>query len=181
MRFDEAFDKVVGIEGRYSNNPNDSGGETMYGITIAVAHANGYTGEMRDMPLSVARAIYKSMYWDLLHLDDICLISGPVADELFDTAVNCGVGNAAKFFQRSLSSLNRQGKDYPDVKIDGAVGPMSVQAFSSFMKIRETQGGERVILRCLNALQGAYYIELTERRPKDEDFLFGWIKNRIVI
>ena len=58
MSFDTEFQRVVLIEGGYSDNPLDSGGKTKYGITEAVARAYGYTGEMRDLPLSVARAIY---------------------------------------------------------------------------------------------------------------------------
>jgi lysozyme family protein len=64
--FDDAFIKVIGIEGRYSNNPTDSGGATMYGITEAVARAYGYTGRMQDMPLGIAKEIYRQRYWDKL-------------------------------------------------------------------------------------------------------------------
>ena len=37
MNFDEAFTKLLGHEGGYSNHPADKGGETMWGSTIAVA------------------------------------------------------------------------------------------------------------------------------------------------
>ena len=33
--------------------------------------------------------------------------------------------------------------------------------------------------RALNCLQGAFYIELTERRQKDERFAYGWLLNRV--
>jgi hypothetical protein len=35
MSIDSLIDGVIGREGGYSNNPNDSGGETMWGVTIA--------------------------------------------------------------------------------------------------------------------------------------------------
>jgi len=38
-----------------------------------------------------------------------------------------------------------------------------------------------VLCRALNCLQGAYYIELAERREKDERFVYGWLKNRVVL
>lgn len=178
--FPEAFEKVVGIEGRYSNNPADSGGETMWGITARVAHANGYVGDMRNMPIGVASAIYRQQYWDLLKLDEVANASKAVALELFDTAVNCGVATAGKFLQRALNVLNRGGRDYPDVTVDGVVGPMTVDALRRFLKARGFEG-EPVLLDALNALQGVYYIELAEQRPKDEAFEFGWLKNRVAI
>jgi lysozyme family protein len=42
--FDREFEKLIDVEGGYTNNPDDSGGETMWGVTIAVARRNGYTG-----------------------------------------------------------------------------------------------------------------------------------------
>lgn len=177
MSFVASFDRVVGLEGQYSNDPNDSGGETMYGITSKVARANGYTGSMVGMPLATARRIYKSQYWDLLKLDEIDLISPAVAHELFDTGVNCGVIVAGTFLQRSLNVLNRQQADFQDLKVDGLLGPMSVHAFQSFMSKRND--GEKVLLRALNGWQVCHYMTLAERREKDETFVYGWILNRV--
>lgn len=179
--FEEAFAKVVGIEGRYSNNPADSGGETMFGITIAVARAFGYMGAMDRMPLAVAHDIYRQRYWDKLKLDDVTNLAGArVADELFDTGVNLGPQAAGKFLQRSLNALNQQGEAYADVLVDGDIGPMSVAALREFMRRRRAEGAT-VLLRALNALQGAFYIGLAEQRQKDETFVYGWLLNRVQI
>ena len=40
-------------------------------------------------------------------------------------------------------------------------------------------GGETVLLRAMEALQGERYIALAERRPSQEAFLYGWLANRI--
>ena len=64
---EQIIDQVIAAEGGYSNNPSDKGGETMYGITMAVARANGYSGPMKDMPRSVAVAIYSKRYILLKH------------------------------------------------------------------------------------------------------------------
>lgn len=178
--FDKAFDAVVGIEGRYSDDPSDSGGATMFGITERVARANGYVGDMRNMPLGVAQSIYRAQYWDLLRLDDVAQSSRPIAGELFDTAVNCGIGAAGRYLQRALNALNRGATDYPDVTVDGVVGPMSVSALRQFLAVRGDQG-ETVLLRALNCLQGNGYLELAESREKDERFLFGWLLNRVTV
>lgn len=180
MSFQHAFEKVVGIEGRYSNDPKDSGGETMYGITAAVARANWYAGAMRDMPLQTAQDIYRRQYWDLLRLNDVDALSPSIAYEMFDTAINQGVGVAGRFLQRALNALNREGSDYQDMVVDGIVGPGTMHALRAYL-VRRGPEGEVVLVRALNALQGAGYIELVERRPKDERFLFGWFFNRVEI
>lgn len=180
MAFQDEFDRIVGIEGRYSNNPKDSGGPTMFGITEVVARANGYHDDMQVMPLTVARTIYRRQYWDLMRLDAIAAISPAIAAELFDTGVNCGTGVAGRFLQRTVNVLNRQGKDYGDITVDGAIGPVTVHQVKAFIDKRGKQG-EAALLRALNALQGSRYIELAEAREKDEEFVFGWLLNRVTI
>lgn len=176
--FAEAFQRTVGVEGGYSNDHDDRGGETMFGITVAVARANGYTGDMRNMPLGVAQDIYRQQYWNLLYLDDVAAISRPIAGELFDTAVNSGVATAGRYLQRAVNAFNRGGADYPDVTVDGIVGPMTVAALRSFIALRGYEG-DKVMLVALNSLQGEGYIELTERRETDEKFVYGWFRNRV--
>lgn len=172
------IDEIIEREGGYVNDPSDSGGETNFGITVAVARANGYAGKMRDMPRAVAFNIYAAEYWDKLNLDQIEVLSGSVAEELADTAVNMGVGKAAEFFQRSLNALNDGARLYPDLKLDLSIGPATVAAFSAFLAGRGTKGVV-IMLRALNSLQGAFYIGLAERRVKDEKFLAGWLLNRV--
>lgn len=176
--FDEAFEKVVGIEGKYSNNPNDSGGETMFGITVAVARENGYTGPMRNLPLATAKRIYKKKYWDINKLDNIAQMDEDIAYELFDTGVNLGAAKAALFLQSTLNVFNRQGKDYRDIKEDGLVGPATLGALASLIRVRK-QLGISLVLKDLNIQQGWHYRMLSQRRPKDEEFMVGWYRTRI--
>ncbi len=46
---------VFAVEGGYSNNPADPGGETNHGVTVAVARSHGYDGPMREMPKETAQ------------------------------------------------------------------------------------------------------------------------------
>lgn len=172
--------EIIGREGGYSNNPADSGGETMFGITVAVARANGYTGPMRDMPRAVAERILANEYCDAVSLDALEALSQPIAAEVADTAVNLGVGIAARFLQRALNVFNKGATLYPDLVVDGRCGPATVSALRAFLAFRG-RDGELVMLRGLNALQGSRYIDLAESRQKDEAFVFGWILNRVVI
>jgi len=36
-----------------------------------------------------------------------------------------------------------------------------------------------VLLKAVEALQGAHYVRLAETRPSQEAFLYGWLANRI--
>ncbi len=176
--FDEALKHTLGIEGDFSDDPSDSGGATKWGITEAVARAFGYSGPMQNLSASLAKSIYRQNYWDLLRLDPVAELSEGVATEMFDTAVNCGTGFAGKTLQRSLTVFNRNEKDYPDLVVDGLVGQMTITALRAFLDKRGLNG-ETVLLRALNSLQGARYINLAEKRPKDERFVYGWFLNRV--
>lgn len=103
MTFDYSFTAVVGEEGDYSDDPNDSGGKTRFGITEKVARAWGYTGDMRELPFETAREIYHSEYWQKLSLDDVDQVSDRISFELFDTGVNTGIYWAAWWLQRVLN------------------------------------------------------------------------------
>lgn len=180
MSFQKAFQHTVGIEGAYSNNPKDKGGPTMYGITEQKARANGYMDDMKLMPISVAQRIYHTQYWDVMKLDQVAAVSEVVAHELFDTGVNCGEGTAGRFLQRLLNVFNREGREYPDLEVDGVLGPVTVSDLRAFLAKRG-RVGERVMLNALNALQGVRYIEIAEKNPSQEEFEFGWWANRVSI
>lgn len=180
MSFDAEFQRVVIIEGGYSDHPLDSGGRTKYGITEAVARAYGYVGEMTDMALHVARAIYRERYWDFMRLDEVERLAPTVAAEMFDTGVNCGQATAVRFLQRALNVFNRQATLYPEIAVDGAMGRMTLAALTAYMKAHARFGAdaERVLLRALDGQQRAFYLDLAERRQKDEEFVFGWFRAR---
>lgn len=167
-------------EGGYANNPHDRGGETMLGITEQVARAHGYKGAMKDLPRDVARTIAKEQYWNSMRLDEVAALSRPIAKEMFDTGFNAGQATVVKFLQRLLNVGNRMEKDYPDIVADGLMGKVSIASLRAFLDKRGRQG-ETVLLRGLNCLQGAYYVEITERREENETFIFGWLLNRVFI
>lgn len=174
-RFNEAFKETLANEGGYSNRTDDAGGETNFGITVAVARANGYYGPMKDLTIEQAKSIYKKRYWDPLRLDD--LQSSALAKKLFDTGVNCGIGTAAKFLQRALNVLNRGGKDWPDLTVDGSIGLATVAMTNKATGLRETN-----VLKVVNILQGMYYIGLAENPERQDRMnLNGWINSRIKI
>ena len=67
-----------------------------------MARENGYDGPMKDMDQSVAKNIYARKYW----LPDFDNLPYPVAFQLFDAAVNSGVGQAVRWLQRAVGTAD---------------------------------------------------------------------------
>ena len=175
---DALIDDVIGREGGFSNHPADRGGATRWGVTEAVARAHGWHGDMRAFPRDKAVAIYRRLYWEGPGFNRVAAHAPRVAAELFDTGVNMGPEVAAAFLQRALNALNRGGGDYPEVPVDRRIGDRTIGALAAFLKVRGC-GGEAVLLKALEALQGERYLHLAESRPANEAFLYGWLANRI--
>jgi len=175
LTINQMIDEVIRKEGGYSNHPADKGGSTNFGITEAVARQNGYTGRMQDLPRGLAEKIYRDKYFIKPGYDQIHLLSVAIAEELFDTAVNMGVGVPGLWLQRALNLFNDAAQP---LVVDGKIGQATVLALKSFLNRRGTEG-EVVMVRALNCLQGARYFELAETRPANRAFIYGWIANRV--
>lgn len=180
MSIDQIIDAVIRREGGFVDHPSDPGGATMYGITEAVARRAGYTGDMRALPIDLARAIIRDEYHVKPGFAALEPLSARIAEELLDTAVNMGPRKPSQWLQQLLNALNRQGADYPDLVADGQIGPNTAAALKAFLAVRGADG-ESVMLAGLNALQGAEYVRLTLAREENEAFLYGWLKNRVAI
>lgn len=178
MSIDAMIEATIGKEGRYSDHPADKGGKTMFGITERVARKHGYTGDMRDLPREKAIAIYRQEYAIAPGFAAVAEISPKVGEELFDTGVNMGVAVPALWFQMVLNALNNGATLYPDLREDGDLGPSTIGGFKAYLKARGADA-ESVMLKALNSLQGARYIELGRARAANEAFEFGWLRTRV--
>jgi lysozyme family protein len=114
MNFDTAFTKLIGHEGGFVDHPDDPGGATNWGVTERVARSHGYTGHMRDLTVTTAKAIYRKDYWDAVRAEDLPPV---IRYAVFDAAVNSGVGQATRWLQRALG-----------VADDGKIGPLTIAA-----------------------------------------------------
>lgn len=174
----ELIDGVIDREGGYANHAADRGGATRWGVTEAVARANGYAGDMRHFTREAAAAIYRRLYWVQPKFDRVASRAPAVAAELFDTGVNMGPAVATGFLQRALNALNRGARDYPDMPLDARIGPQTLAALDAFLAQRG-RPGETVLVKAIEALQGERYLTLAEQRPANEAFLYGWLANRL--
>ena len=167
--FENAFKTILGYEGEYSDDADDRGGKTRYGITEVVARLSGYKGDMKELPLDTAKAIYKIGYWDSINLD---LISDDkIAEELFDISVNMGPGQAGFIVQEALNLLNRNATSWPDIKEDHIVGPETVGLVNKLI-----DSDKLALVKVINGLQFMTYVYIARKNPTQEKFFRGWIK-----
>lgn len=112
MQWNEAFDRVIGHEGGYVNNPKDPGGETKWGISKrSYPHLN-----IASLTRDDARDIYYKDFWVPVGF----LLKPAVMFQVFDAAVNHGAGNAIRMLQRAIG-----------VADDGHWGPISHTAYTA--------------------------------------------------
>jgi lysozyme family protein len=91
--FEQCLQLVLKDEGGYSNDPDDSGGPTKYGITIGdvqkYVKKNATADDVKRLTVEQAGTIYKQRYWDALDCDSL---SSGVDYSCFDYGVNSGLG-----------------------------------------------------------------------------------------
>lgn len=166
----------------YTNDPNDPGGETCWGISVEVARAYGYTGYMQAMTRATAMEIYTKRYWLLPQLDKLDVIVPTVAAKLFDVGVNMGQATAVRFLQRALNDLRQEGKDilFRAVSVDGVLGPLSLQATRIYLAAR-AELGLQVLLFMIRGQQAVRYMELAEQNVSQLTYEFGWENARAML
>lgn len=111
--FDKAIEFVLESEGGISEDPNDPGGLTNFGISQRAYPAVN----IRRLSREDAIGIYKRDYFDAIHGD---ALPPAIAILLMDTAVNQGVAAAVRILQCAVG-----------VRTDGVMGPQTLQAVAS--------------------------------------------------
>lgn len=123
--FDHCLAHVLAMEGGFIDHPDDPGGPTNKGITLAVfarwigrdvtASSRASLVELlRTIPDATVREIYTARYWDP---SGAAALPNGLSLMQFDTAVNHGVGTAIRILQTVL-----------DVDVDGEIGPETLAA-----------------------------------------------------
>jgi len=117
--FERSLSLVLVHEGGWADHPDDPGGATMKGITLATFRGyyknNRLTkDDLRNITDAQLREIYRKRYWDAVKGDDLPL---GVDYAVFDFAVNSGPSRAAKFLQKIVG-----------VTQDGQIGPQTLAA-----------------------------------------------------
>jgi lysozyme family protein len=146
--FQCALEFVFDAEGGYTNDSNDPGGETNFGIDKR-SHPNE---DIKKLTKERAAEIYYNDYWlksCAEHLPKLIAIA------YFDSAVNTGIKQANRFLQRAVS-----------VKDDGVIGPVTLNAV--------THAEPKSTANRLIDFRQTFYNGLADSRPKLRGFLKGW-------
>jgi len=132
MNFDTAFDRLIGHEGGYVNDPQDPGGETNWGIS-----KRSYPSvDIKSLTRDGAKAIYLADFWNPLADADPA-----IKFQVFDFAVNGGLPVAIRKLQAAIG-----------VADDGHWGPQSMAALAK-MDVND-------VLLKFNAHRLRYYTSL---------------------
>ncbi|APW37175.1 hypothetical protein RD110_08150 [Rhodoferax koreense] len=132
MEFEQAFDRLLGHEGGYSNDVRDPGGETNWGIS-----KRSYPNvDIKALTRDGAKLIYLRDFWE--PLGDA---HPAVKFQVFDFAVNGGLATGLRKLQSAVG-----------VADDGHWGPRSAAALAA-MELND------VLLR-FNAQRIRYYASL---------------------
>jgi lysozyme family protein len=150
--FDKSVSLVIGWEGPPTDDPDDLGGPTMFGIAKK-SHPMIYW----PPTLADAKQIYRSEYWVPVHGDDL---PSPLALTLFDFAVTQGIHAAILALQVSLR-----------VDADGIFGAQTLTAAK--------HSGPTTVLVVTSA-RLANFEEAARTRPVNMKYLAGW-RNRTLL
>lgn len=149
--FEFAVIKTIRREGgdKLTDDQADPGGLTRYGISKR-AHPEV---DPHNLSLEGAKAIYHNEYWNPLQADSI--VSQPIAETLFDSAVNMGVEQAVKLAQVVLGQ-----------QADGNLGPTTLAALNE-ADTKEFQAAYLIA-------KMARYLTIIKKNPVLKKYLYGW-------
>lgn len=178
------INEVIDKEGSaYTDHPSDLGGPTKYGITqralSAYLRRPASKQEVMALTRNKAQDIYYHDYVTRPGFLDVLNVSAEIGRKLVDAGVNVGVWRVSEWFQMALNSFNRKQQLYADIKVDGDVGPQTTKALNKLILARGKANAEEVVLKALNCQQGAHYLTISDNREANEDFTYGWFKNRV--
>lgn len=161
--------------GKLTNNVNDRGGVTIWGVTEVRARSAGYTGPMAAMTQDQALAIYRLCFWEQPQFDRIASILQPFGIYMLDVGINTGPQVPGKFLQRLLNVLSRRGELYQRVGVDGSCGPLTRAALIAYRAVRSHDDGDAVLLGGMRGLVVAHYVEIAEADATQETNEYGWL------
>lgn len=152
---------VKKFEGGMSNHPNDKGGCTNSGVTIATYRfhfgKNKTCSDLKKMTNEEWNYIFKQCYWDKWKADSINNQS--IANLVVDWYWTSGVWGI-KYVQRILG-----------VADDGKVGNITISALNNYKSQKDLFGK-------IWARRKKHFDDIVKKNPSQKVFINGWI-NRL--
>jgi len=154
--FEVAFKLTLSLEGYESDDVNDSGGYTKFGIA-----QNKHPGiDVKSLTIDDVRNIAYKDYWLKYRCDVISEINYRLAIMHFDTAYNAG-NESIVILQESIKV------QYPKIIVDGVFGPQTEKYL--------VMCNQKMLIESYTLYRIRFYNDLVSHRPKDKRYLHGWI------
>jgi lysozyme family protein len=141
----------------YVNDPDDTGGETKFGVA---KNANPDLN-ITTLTWDAAKRVYYRKYWLAGNCDDISVFAPKLAIMHFDSCVNHGIGRAARMLQEAVGAT-----------IDGDVGPKTLELVK---KACAGSGGELAVCDKVATIRVSFYNAIVANKPSQKKFLNGWL------
>lgn len=159
--FERALAFTLRFEGGYVNDPDDRGGETNMGITQSTydqwnIYQDKLLRSVKDITKKEVEMIYKTRYWSAGRCNHIASIDPNLAVVHFDSCVNHGTGQAAKFLQRAIG-----------VKADGVIGKVTMS------RLERTHSD---VVKNYIEQRKAFFRYITMKRAANQKFINGWLR-----
>ena len=155
LSFESIVQVVLKHEGGYVNDPDDSGGETNFGISKRAFPDL----DIKNLTKEDAVKIYHDKYWKPSRVE---MLPERLWATYFDMAVNMGKKRACEILQKACNH-----KRNVNIKVDGRLGRNTA---ASAKKLEPER---------LQSFRVKYYADLINRKPKLEKYWFGWYKRAI--
>ena len=147
LTFDQAFDRLIGHEGNFTNDRQDRGNWTtgvigkgeLKGTKYGISAMTYPDLDIKSLSLQQAKKIYKRDWWDKINADQI---DSALVFQVWDFAINAGMGTAKRKLQKAVG-----------VAEDGMIGKQTIQA------INNTELND--VLMKFNAERLKYYTSLS--------------------
>jgi lysozyme family protein len=168
--FSISFNLTMGAEGGYANNPADSGGQTYKGVArnynpkwsgwaivdsilaTKPANINAALGANAQLQADIQQ-FYLINYWNANSTGSIN--DQQIANQVFDTSVNMGVGRSAEFLQQAAG-----------VTVDRVIGPHTLAAVNA--------ANPQTLYNKFIALRKQYYQNIIANNPSQAQFKNSW-------
>lgn len=164
-RFDLAVENLLKFEGDYSDNPNDSGGATKFGVSLkwyrSTVDSQATVETIKHLTKTRAIELYQDYFW---RYDAI--LDQAVAEKIFNMAVNMGSGTAHRIIQQAAEYVSNK-----FLSLDGVLGPKSIAAINSC--------DPDALLSELRARMVVRYAEIVLQNPSQKIFLLGWMRRGV--
>ena len=124
LTFDQAFERLIGHEGKFTNDRQDRGNWTtgvigkgeLKGTKYGISAMTYPDLDIKNLTLVQAKQIYKRDWWDKINADQI---NPALVFQVWDFAINAGMGTAKRKLQLAVGVLD-----------DGIIGNLTIQAIN---------------------------------------------------